>query len=79
MPSRIPASKSGQSSRAAMCAPDARGGRLRPSPSGRRGCRSTDKGGNLMYDITWYDRNTKTLWFKPGSRPASPTRAASFT
>jgi len=42
-------------------------------PQAAPGLPLTDKGGNLMYDITWYDRNAKTLWFKPGpSRVTNP-------
>jgi tetratricopeptide (TPR) repeat protein len=35
-------------------------------PQSAPGLPLTDKGGKLIYDITWYDQSTKTLWFKPG-------------
>ena len=44
-------------------------------PQAAPGLPLTDDSGNLMYDITWYDRSTKTLWFKPGpSRVTDPSR-----
>ncbi len=44
-------------------------------PQAAPGVRLADGNGNLAYDITWYDRNTKTLWFKPGpSRITDPSR-----
>ena len=34
-----------------------------------------DRSGELLYDITWYDRSSKTLWFKHGpSQVADPSR-----
>jgi hypothetical protein len=44
-------------------------------PQSARGAPLTDQGGKLKYDITWYDRSTKTLWFKPGpSHVTDPSR-----
>ena len=44
-------------------------------PEAARGVRLADGKGNLAHDITWYDRSTKTLWFKPGpSRVTDPSR-----
>ncbi len=44
-------------------------------PQAAAGLPLTDKGGKLLYDITWFDRNTKTLWFKLGpSRVTDPNR-----
>ena len=44
-------------------------------PQAAPGLPLTDKGGNLIYDITWYDRSTMTLWFKPGrARVTDPSR-----
>ena len=43
-------------------------------PQAAPGLRLTDDSGNLNYDITWYDRSAKTLWFKPGpSRVTNPS------
>jgi hypothetical protein len=43
-------------------------------PQAAPGIRLTDANGSLAYDITWYDRGTKTLWFKPGpSRVNDPS------
>ena len=44
-------------------------------PASASGLPLTDKRGNLIYDITWFDRKTKTLWFKAGpSRVTDPGR-----
>ena len=43
-------------------------------PQAAPGIPLTDKGGNLKFPITWYDRNMMTLWFKPGpSRVTDPS------
>ena len=44
-------------------------------PQSAPGLPLTDGSGKLTYDITWYDRSTKTLWFKPGpSHVTDPSR-----
>ncbi len=44
-------------------------------PQAAPGIPLTDQGGNLKFPITWYDRSTKTLWFKPGpSHVTDPSR-----
>jgi hypothetical protein len=44
-------------------------------PQAAAGLPLTDRGGKLRYDVTWYDRGTKTLWFKPGpSGVTAPSR-----
>jgi tetratricopeptide (TPR) repeat protein len=44
-------------------------------PQAAAGTRLTDNNGALAYDITWYDRGAKTLWFKPGpSHITDPSR-----
>ena len=35
-------------------------------PQAAPGVRLADGNGRLLYDITWFDRSAKTLWFKPG-------------
>jgi tetratricopeptide (TPR) repeat protein len=35
-------------------------------PQKAKGLPLSDENGNLIYDITWFDRDTKTLWFKAG-------------
>ncbi len=44
-------------------------------PEQAKGLPLVNRDGRLIYDITWYDRETKALWFKPGpSRIADPSQ-----